>query len=203
MNNDIDIDLKPFPLDFEKAWKNSEDATRLFAKRITLKKFKHSKTFSRETMCFTAQVWIDGRNVADANNDGNGGETNLYFADHSVERNYNDEVKQRLEQWDGECRPIGIVDVIDRVAHDMVEAKDTAAYKKKCQGLYDDRDRKRSDGWLSPKCLREDHQRPQEQGRGHLQDLPRPNQVTRFVRDWSPALPREQASCIARGLFAE
>jgi hypothetical protein len=130
--NDIDIDLKPFPLDFEKAWKNSEDATRLFAKRITLKKFKHSKTFSRETMCFTAQVWIDGRNVADANNDGNGGETNLYFADHSVERNYNDEVKQRLEQWDGECRPIGIVDVIDRVAHDMVEAKDTAAFKKKC-----------------------------------------------------------------------
>jgi hypothetical protein len=129
--NDIDIDLKPFPLDFEKAWKNSKQATAVMAKRTTLKCFKHSKTFSRETMCFSAQVWMDGRNVADVHNDGNGGETSLYFADHAVERNYNDEVKQRLEQWDGECHPIGIVDVIDRVANDMVEAKETAAFKKK------------------------------------------------------------------------
>jgi hypothetical protein len=48
-----------------------------------------------------------------------------------VERDLNDEVKQRLEQWDGECYPIGIVDVIDRVAHDMAEAKEIAAFKKK------------------------------------------------------------------------
>ena len=127
----IDTDLKPAPSDFHKAWNNSKQATASIAKRITLKKFKHSKTFSRETMCFTAAVFLDGRHVADVHNDGNGGETSLYFADHMVERNLNDEVKQRLEQWDGECYPIGIVDVIDRVAHDMAEAKEIAAFKKK------------------------------------------------------------------------
>jgi hypothetical protein len=48
---------------------------------ITLKAFKHIKTMSRETLCFTATVCLDGKVIAHAENQGHGGCTYIWLTD--------------------------------------------------------------------------------------------------------------------------
>lgn len=128
---DIDIDLKPAPRDFKRARANTMTALKPIARRMTLKKFKHAAFASRETLCFSADLYIDGSKVASVHSDGNGGEACLYFADHIVESSLQDEIKQRLEQFDGETIPVGIADLVAEIADDMVEGKQIASFVKK------------------------------------------------------------------------
>jgi hypothetical protein len=46
--------------------------------RITLKKFKSMESLSEETLCFTADVYLDGRKWAEASNYGHGGPTDVH-----------------------------------------------------------------------------------------------------------------------------
>jgi hypothetical protein len=46
---------------------------------ITLKNIKHSETFSEETHCFTATVYLDGKPAFGVKNDGHGG-SNMYYS---------------------------------------------------------------------------------------------------------------------------
>lgn len=45
---------------------------------ITLKKLKHVQSRSEETHCFSADVYVDGKMLCEADNDGRGG-SNSYF----------------------------------------------------------------------------------------------------------------------------
>jgi hypothetical protein len=45
---------------------------------ITLKNFKHAEFASEETYCFQATVYLDGKKVGVASNEGHGGSTNFY-----------------------------------------------------------------------------------------------------------------------------
>lgn len=46
--------------------------------RITIKKLKVAKFASEETLCMSAEVYFDGKLLGTAQNDGHGGNTNLY-----------------------------------------------------------------------------------------------------------------------------
>lgn len=58
---------------FEKSWEEAEARLAPLAARISFKGLKVNKTFSRETLCFTATILLDGSPAATAENDGNGG----------------------------------------------------------------------------------------------------------------------------------
>lgn len=45
--------------------------------RIELRKIKYAEFMSRETHCFTAEVWIDGKKAGTAENEGHGGPTDI------------------------------------------------------------------------------------------------------------------------------
>jgi hypothetical protein len=45
---------------------------------IELKKIKHSERLSRETFAFTAELHVDGKKIADVENNGSGGCNNIY-----------------------------------------------------------------------------------------------------------------------------
>jgi hypothetical protein len=128
----VDTNLEPFPSDFNKAWNNTIASCKNIIGRITLKKFKHAAFASRETLCFTATIYLDGREVGDVHSDGNGGEACLYFADWNVERNLADEIRQARQQFDGETVSISLHDLISHIAGKMVEDKQIAAFTKKC-----------------------------------------------------------------------
>jgi len=128
----VDTNREPVPFDYNKAWDNTIASCKHIIKRIALKKFKHAAFASRETLCFTATIYLDGREVGDVHSDGNGGEACLYFADWQVERNLANEVAQARDQADGETFKIGLGDLISHIASKMVEDKQIAAFTKKC-----------------------------------------------------------------------
>jgi len=47
--------------------------------RVTLKSFKTIKSMSEETVCFTANVYLDGKLIGEAANEGHGGCTFVHF----------------------------------------------------------------------------------------------------------------------------
>jgi len=135
-----DTNPEPFPSDpdafneelFETRYNNAIASCEHIIKRIALKGFKHAAFASHETLCYTATIYLDGRKVGDVHNDGNGGDSCLYFADWQVERDLADQVKQAFEQFDGEVVPIGLSGIIDHIADEVVTDKKIAAFTKKC-----------------------------------------------------------------------
>ena len=61
--------------------------------KIELKSIRTNERFSRETNCFTADVWIDGEKIAYAENDGNGGCTFINAYEGKVEK------LREIEAW--------------------------------------------------------------------------------------------------------
>ncbi len=53
--------------------------------RLTLKSFKTVKWMSEETTCFTASVFIDGKVIGEASNEGHGGSTFVRFVSKDAE----------------------------------------------------------------------------------------------------------------------
>lgn len=56
--------------------------------KIELKKVKIIKSMSRETTCFQADLWIDGKKAADIHNDGHGGCNFYHFQDKDLEQRF-------------------------------------------------------------------------------------------------------------------
>lgn len=49
--------------------------------KLQLKKVKIYDELSEETICFTAELYADGKKVATVKNDGRGGSTDVYFTE--------------------------------------------------------------------------------------------------------------------------
>ena len=49
--------------------------------KLQLKKIKIYDDMSEETICFTAELYADGKKVATVKNDGRGGSTDVYFTE--------------------------------------------------------------------------------------------------------------------------
>jgi hypothetical protein len=82
----------------------------------TLKGLKLNLTFSRETYCFTTKAYINGKDVAYAENDGNGGCTFVTLSAHGISLGLDRKV---LEER------------IDALVHEAAKAKDLARILRK------------------------------------------------------------------------
>ena len=74
--------------------------------KITLKKIKHARNLSKETHAFTADVYIDGKKTAVAENNGWGGETIVDAIGKIVDGQWNrdPEADERLRKAEEEIR---------------------------------------------------------------------------------------------------
>lgn len=68
---------------------------------IQLKNLKFYKQLSRETVCFQANVYIDGHKVGTAMNSGEGGETRLELSDY-----FNKNLRQLVNEADDYCKQL-------------------------------------------------------------------------------------------------
>lgn len=96
---------------------------------LTLAKLKVSRSMSRETLAFTADVCIDGKCIASARNDGGGGCASYYPSSRAVHETiaaFEQELKtlppKLFEGYDVQARNLS--DAIDRLACDMDVASD-------------------------------------------------------------------------------
>ena len=83
---------------------------------ITLKGLKLNLTFSRETYCFTTKAYINGKDVAYAENDGNGGCTFVTLSAEGIHLGLD---RKAIE------------DRIDDLVHEAAKAKDLARIIRK------------------------------------------------------------------------
>ena len=67
---------------------------------IEIKNFKHSKFASYETICFSADFYIQGLKVFHAENDGNGGNTNIHILNKNLYSEYKKFVSSLPKQHD-------------------------------------------------------------------------------------------------------
>ena len=49
--------------------------------KLQLKKVKVYDELSEETICFTAELYVDNKKIATVKNDGHGGSTNVYYSE--------------------------------------------------------------------------------------------------------------------------
>lgn len=62
--------------------------------KLQLKRIKIYDELSEETICFTAELYADGKKVATVKNDGRGGSTDVYFTE-----GWRSESAQRVIQY--------------------------------------------------------------------------------------------------------
>lgn len=67
---------------------------------IEIKNFKYSKFASHETICFSADFYIQGLKVFHAENDGNGGNTNIHILNKNLYSEYKKFVSSLPKQHD-------------------------------------------------------------------------------------------------------
>jgi len=110
--------------------------------KIELKKLKIAEHLSEETTAFTADVYVNGKCIGYAKNDGQGGETDIrcHFPADSIER----KLCAEAEEWaktqppysegGGEPLPMTLDFYIDLMVYDVLlaqaEAKEQAKLKK-------------------------------------------------------------------------
>ena len=97
--------------------------------KLQLKKVKVYDELSEETICFTAELYADGKKVATVKNDGRGGCTDVYFTD-----GFRSEVAQQVIQYADENPVVykydwgtyvgnKVVDHVDRLLDQWLEKK--------------------------------------------------------------------------------
>lgn len=103
-------------------WRKNWDAAivRLqpLSERLSVTKMKVNKSFSRETMCFTATIMLDGKAVATAENDGNGGCTFVQWNSRDIRESVMDD----FDRLNG--RPLTLDCLIDHVVEQEQGKKD-------------------------------------------------------------------------------
>ena len=97
--------------------------------KITLKKVKVYDELSEETICYTAEIHVDGKKVATVRNSGQGGSTDVYYAEGS-----HSDGAQRLEEYAKEnpvvynfnghvCEFRGVDTIADKLLDEWLEKK--------------------------------------------------------------------------------
>lgn len=110
--------------------------------KITLKNVKINMTFSRETNCFRADVYVDGVKSGTAENDGNGGNTNVSWLYQ------NEDSKMRIKSAEKYCLSLppykskfGEINMdleffIDNLIDEQVQKKEAAKAAKSLERSY-------------------------------------------------------------------
>ena len=104
--------------------------------KVTLKSFNHSPSLSQETYAFTANVFIDGKNVGTARNMGHGGPTELSISSADRTR-LTAHAKSIFPAVPFSFDPSKLwvrdtaEDVIDDLVHELVKAKEEARLERR------------------------------------------------------------------------
>lgn len=114
---------------FNKAWDDFHDAIKPLSDRIGFSSFKEYKSMSEETMCFNANITLDGKKIGHAKNSGHGGSTDIIFSDPTMWDRLNGEI-DRLWKGDKKNR-LNLETIISSLASAFAEEKDWEAYAKR------------------------------------------------------------------------
>lgn len=103
--------------------------------KIELRNIKFSETFSEETNCFKADIYLDGKKVGYSENDGHGGSTNI-----SGIGKYDSEEIKKMEEY---CKtlspilyqtisiPMNLENYIDQLFENWLKEKNKKTYENK------------------------------------------------------------------------
>lgn len=89
--------------------------------RITLKRVEHSERMSQETNCYACDVWLDGKKVADARNDGTGGETIVHWLIPQAVAEFRIELAAAQGAEPASVLMFSFTDAVDYLLHQWVE----------------------------------------------------------------------------------
>lgn len=99
-------------------------------RNFKLKKVKIHDDMSEETMCFSAQLWVDGKHVADVSNKGCGGSNDFY-----VHKPFTYKDIAEFDTLDGEVAIFEMADEIDTIKRNqskkVILKKDGKLYTQK------------------------------------------------------------------------
>lgn len=82
--------------------------------KVQIKKFEFYERMSEETNCFVCNVYINGKNVGEGRNEGQGGPTWVYANNHPL-ANTADEVFRKVEDYCFPRRKLSLNDVVDQL----------------------------------------------------------------------------------------
>lgn len=101
--------------------------------KIELRNVKINLSFSQETLCFTANIYVDGKKVGWAQNEGNGGSCSYGFSDSDfgakVENYVNALPEESIDMGNGEkmnikpCMDFLLSDLAEQVAEEKQNQK--------------------------------------------------------------------------------
>ena len=106
--------------------------------KVELKSITHSKAFSEETEAFKAKVYVNGKHVGDADNEGRGGPTSVHVAwtgkkdskGFPLYTQVNKEAVGDLVDWAEENHKYGIEGLIDDLLFDELYWRDFQKLKR-------------------------------------------------------------------------
>jgi hypothetical protein len=103
--------------------------------KVELKKLTLYPRMSQETTCFAADVWVDGKKVGHAKNDGCGGATLVFFADPRqgavLEEALKKQVPAKYAQF-GSGAEWAVDQIVDAERIKKDTAKNDATFKRTC-----------------------------------------------------------------------
>ncbi len=108
--------------------------------KIELKAFKHFPSISEETNAFSATIYVDGKNVGQCDNRGQGGCSDYHFKDPAT-RNAVEKFVEALpeDEWeyDGKkySKKQNLSDFLDDLASKIIEQKEAEKMVKKAQKI--------------------------------------------------------------------
>ena len=106
--------------------------------KVELKSITHSKAFSEETEAFKAKVYVNGKHVGDADNEGRGGPTSVHVAwtgkkdskGFPLYTQVNKEAVGDLIDWAQENHKYGIEGLIDDLLYEELHWRDFQSLKR-------------------------------------------------------------------------
>jgi hypothetical protein len=129
--------------DFEAAWAAAQREVDAFVQKegLALKAVKHSATFSRETECFEASLYVARKKLATAENDGHGGCTLVFAASPKVRPDYDALVQRWNDHIDAaeDALQLKLDGVVERMLHIHLQVKRAKVCSRSKIAWYSDR----------------------------------------------------------------
>lgn len=107
------------------------NASQILFSKLTFKSFKTVRWMSEETICFTARLFLDGKEIGLAHNEGKGGCTSLSYYSPKAKANLEAFAKSLnpadFKGWEFRTEGFDVTDLVDI----LVEAEDKKQHNKK------------------------------------------------------------------------
>lgn len=86
--------------------------------KFEIKKLSIQTRLSQETLCFSADIWVDGKNIGEVTNQGHGGCNNYYWHDAVKGKELEDFAKTTVTKYNFDQLDILVDEVISKMQAD-------------------------------------------------------------------------------------